>query len=90
MQQRPLPFVTLRKMIQRDHRQSNFVVTFFSQNCYNERSPFLALQTLDNHVGGHRLEKPRGTEKALLDLKQYGNDYKDWMRCGHIYFDFCF
>ena len=32
-------------------------------------------------MGGHRIEKPRGTEKALLDLKQYGNDYKDWMRC---------
>ena len=51
---------------------------------------FLALQTLDNHVGGHRFEKPRGTEKALLDLKQYGNDYKDWMRCVTHLFRFLF
>ena len=88
-------FVTFRKMIQRDHRPFNFVVTFISQNCYNEQSPapariFRALQTLDNHMGGHRLEKPRGTEKALLDLKQYGNDYKDWMRCETHLFLFMF
>ena len=29
-------FVTFRMMIQRDHRPFNFVVTFITQNCYNE------------------------------------------------------